>query len=228
MLDRRVRAIAFDAVGTLIHPDPPAPQVYAEVGRRYGSWYAPEVIAGRFAAAFLREEERDHAGGLRTSETRERERWRTIVAAVLDDAADQEACYRELFLHFRQPRAWRCAPETARVLERLAADGYRLAIASNYDERLRSVAAGMSELRVIHHLVISAEIGWRKPAPQFYSALCRTLGLSPCEVLFVGDDVENDYEGARAAGLLALLFDPQNRAPAAVARLTRLDELLTP
>ena len=29
-----VRAVAFDAVGTLIYPEPPVAQVYAAVGRR--------------------------------------------------------------------------------------------------------------------------------------------------------------------------------------------------
>src|SRR5262245_26831348 len=32
-----VRAVVFDAVGTLITPDPPAPAVYSAVGRRHGS-----------------------------------------------------------------------------------------------------------------------------------------------------------------------------------------------
>ena len=31
------RAVFFDAVGTLLHPDPSAAEVYAGVGRRYGS-----------------------------------------------------------------------------------------------------------------------------------------------------------------------------------------------
>src|ERR1700693_3322915 len=37
MIDPAIRAVAFDAVGTLIHPDPPAGEVYAAVGPRFGS-----------------------------------------------------------------------------------------------------------------------------------------------------------------------------------------------
>ena len=74
------RAVFFDAVGTLIHPDPPAPSVYAEAARRFGSRLDLPAVAARFRAAFRRQEELDHAGGLRTDEAREVARWRAIVA----------------------------------------------------------------------------------------------------------------------------------------------------
>src|SRR5258707_6538414 len=79
-----IRAVVFDAVGTVIHPNPPAPVVYAEVGRRFGSRLAVPVITRRFRDAFQEEEALDVRLGFRTSEQRERERWRRIVARVLD------------------------------------------------------------------------------------------------------------------------------------------------
>jgi putative hydrolase of the HAD superfamily len=226
MLPPGIRAVVFDAVGTLIFPDPPAPRVYAEVGGRHDSRLSPEVIAQRFAAAFRREEDIDRAAGLRTSEARERERWQYIVAAVLDDVEDPAACFRELFEHFSRPEAWRCDPEATAVLRELARRGYALGLASNYDRRLQGVAEGMPELTPIQRLVISSEVGWRKPSPAFFASLCQNLALSPGQVLFVGDDIANDYEGARAAGLRALLWDPHGRAPAAVERLGRWADLL--
>src|SRR5438105_15865688 len=112
----QIRSLVFDAVGTVIHPEPPAPLVYAEVGRRHGSRLTAKAIAPRFAAAFVREEVRDHAQGLQTSEAREVERWQRIVAEVLDDVADRESCFTELFEHFSQPEAWRCAADAAETL----------------------------------------------------------------------------------------------------------------
>jgi putative hydrolase of the HAD superfamily len=211
MIPPGIRAIFFDAVGTLIFPDPPAPRVYAEVGRRYGSRLSETEIAARFRAAFRREEDRDLANDLRTSEAREAARWRSIVGEVLDDVSDAEACFRELFAHFGRPEAWRCDAEAGPVLEQLAERGYALGLASNYDARLRGVAAGLPELRPIRHLVISSEVGWRKPAPGFFAALCRAAELPPGQVLLVGDDRVNDYEGAREAGLQALLLDPARK-----------------
>jgi putative hydrolase of the HAD superfamily len=45
-------------------------------------------------------------------------------------------------------------------------------------------------------------------------------------VLFVGDDLGNDYEGATAAGLPALLLDPQGRYPHVPHRIASLAELV--
>src|SRR5260370_39194489 len=108
MLFSEVRAIFLDAVGTLIHPDPPAPVVYEQMGKRFGSHYDAADIQSRFAKAFEHEEQVDRRRGWRTSEKREIERWRHIVANVLDDVIDQNACFQRLFDHFSIPDAWRC------------------------------------------------------------------------------------------------------------------------
>jgi putative hydrolase of the HAD superfamily len=221
------RIIFFDAVGTLIHPDPSAPSVYASVGRRYGSCLDEPTIAARFRAAFRRQEEVDYAGGLRTSEAREVARWRTIVLEVLDDVTDAEACFQELYAHFARADAWACVPETAQVLATLASRGHVLGIASNFDQRLRGLVEHLPALRSIRHLVISSEIGWRKPAREFFAHMCRQAGAPAEEILYVGDDPINDYEGARAAGMQAVLLDPYPTAdfPPNV-RLKSLSDLL--
>ncbi|HEX5269257.1 MAG TPA: HAD-IA family hydrolase [Gemmataceae bacterium] len=207
MIPSDVRAVFFDAVGTLIHPDPPAAAVYAAVARSLGSRLTETEIAVRFRAAFAHEEGFDLANGLRTSEERERRRWRHIVAEVLHDVCDGERCFAELFAHFARPDAWRCDPHAAALLAELDRRGLVLGLASNYDARLRSVAAGLPELRPLRHMVISSEVGWRKPAPEFFAALGARTGLEPGAMLFVGDDPVNDYQGATAAGLRAVLID---------------------
>ncbi len=227
MIPTKVSALFFDAVGTLIHPDPPALVVYAAVGRRFGSRLAAEVITARFWPAFGREEDFDRRHGWRTSEARELERWRRIVTTVLDGVADSEACFQELFMHFSRPASWRCQADAAAILMELNRRGYPLGMASNYDSRLRSVVAGLPALRPVQHLVISAEAGWRKPAGAFFDAMCRSAGLPGERILHVGNDRANDYEGALGAGLQAVLFDPEGRDQApAVTRVTRLHDLL--
>jgi putative hydrolase of the HAD superfamily len=221
------RAVFFDAVGTLIHPDPPAPAVYAAAARRFGSLLDLPAVAERFRATFRRQEEIDHAGGLRTDEAREVARWRAIVAEVLDDVSDPEGCFAFLYAHFARPAAWRCDAEAAAVVAALAVRGYRLGIASNFDERLRQVAEGLPGLAPVEYLVISSEVGWRKPAPAFFHQMCAQSGLAPGEVLLVGDDPVNDYGGAHACGLHALLYDPAGTGLVPPqARLSRWADLL--
>jgi putative hydrolase of the HAD superfamily len=218
--------VVFDAVGTLIHPEPPVAEIYAEVGRTFGSRLVPAMVAPRFARAFSEEEAVDRAAGLRTSEVREQERWQRIVCRVLDDVADPEGCFSELFEHFGRPKAWRWRAETATVLESLTSAGYRLAVASNYDARLRRVVAGLPALGLISRLVICSEVGWRKPAPEFFHAVSKEVGLPPEQVLYVGDHVEMDYQGARAAGLHAVLLDPGGNTHPGIDRVRALAALL--
>ncbi len=225
----QITAVVFDAVGTLIRPEPPAPEVYAAVGRRHGSCLSVAEIAARFQAAFLQEEALDHERhGLRTSESRERDRWQSMVRNVLSDVADEAGCFEELYAHFAKPHAWQCLPGVAETLDVVSQKGFLVGVASNYDHRLHSVLAGTPELRGIEHVVISSEVGWRKPAARFFESLCKRLELPPGKVLLVGDDLANDYEGARAAGLQAVLLDPKCRQPFArrIDRLADLQRLL--
>ena len=124
---------------------------------------------------------------------------------VLDDITDRERCFEELYTHFAQPQAWRLDPDAAAVLSELSGR-HLLGVASNYDGRLHAVVKSLPEFRPIQHVVIGSEVGWRKPAPQFFEAVCARVGLPPAQVLFVGDDPVNDYWGPVAAGLPAVLI----------------------
>jgi len=225
-----LKAVFFDAVGTLIHPEPPAAAVYARVARPLGSRLALPVITKRFQTAFARQEALDRAAGFRTSEAREVCRWRQIVADVLDDVPDTEVCFQELYGHFGRPEAWTCDPQAAPLLERLKERGLLLGMASNYDQRLHAVVAGKPELRLLRRVVLSSEVGWRKPAAEFFAALAGAAGVPPEAILFVGDDPQNDYSGAELAGLTAVLLDRRARhagvVPRRMEQLVELDSLV--
>jgi putative hydrolase of the HAD superfamily len=221
-----VRAIFFDAGGTLIHPAVAPAAVYHEVGRRFGSRLDPATLADRFRRAFRRQEDADRTAGWRTDEARERQRWWAILAEVLDDVTEPEACYTILYDHFARPDAWRADLEAADLLRSLASRGYQLGLVSNFDARLRPITAGLPALAPLQHRVISSEVGWRKPAAELFRELERVTGLAPAEILVVGDDPVNDYEGARQAGLAAVLFDPRGQRREVRARIERLSDLL--
>jgi putative hydrolase of the HAD superfamily len=228
--EKPIRAVFFDAVGTLIHPEPSAADVYAAVGRRYGSRLDATTIAPRFRAAFRRREELDRRHGYRTDDEREVQRWKSIVAEVLDDVTDPEGCFQMLFEHFARPDAWRCAPETGSDLRALAEVGCCLGLASNYDKRLHPVVDGLAELRPLRYRVISAEVGFCKPHPCFFQKVCELADAGPEHILVVGDDFANDYQGAVAAGMSAVLYDPkgayQDRATVRIGSLSELATLV--
>ncbi len=206
-----VRAICFDAVGTLIYPFPNAAEVYAEVGKTFGTRYVLSEIKERFAKAFGVQEEADEVSGWSTNVHREEARWRQIVSDVFDDVSSGEACFQKLWSHFADPRAWAVFDDVAATIRSLADVGYVLGLASNFDARLRGVVAGHPPLEDIAHLFISAEVGWRKPHSQFFRHVCESLGLEAENILFVGDDRTNDLEGATASGMPAVLISRDGR-----------------
>ena len=88
---------------------------------------------------------------------------------------------------------------------RLAIDaGVTVALASNFDERLLAIAERLEPLSWVPHVFASSEIGWRKPAPEFFRWIERRLGCGPAAVLLVGDDPELDVAAARRAGWRSL------------------------
>jgi len=76
--------------------------------------------------------------------------------------------------------------------------------ASVADLRLRGTLRALGVLEWIDTAVISAEVGMEKPDPRIFHHACERLGVEPAAALHVGDDVEDDVAGARAAGCAAL------------------------
>ena len=221
-----IRAIVYDAVGTLIHVQPSVGAIYAAIGRQFGSRLGADEIHARFGAAFALQDRLDEQADWRTDEARERQRWRDIVAHVLDDVADPARFFDALFAAFAHPDMWTCDSDAAEVLTHFQRRGIRQAMASNFDARLRAVIAAMPALSVLDPIVISSEIGWRKPAPAFFAHVIQRLQLPPSEILYVGDDRGNDFEPAREAGMMAALLDPRQRHLDVGDRIARLAELL--
>ncbi|QTH45794.1 HAD family hydrolase [Cohnella sp. LGH] len=79
---------------------------------------------------------------------------------------------------------------------------YKLGIISNgigEAQRLRLAAGEIFNL--FHSVVVSDEVGIRKPRKEIFEYALEELRLAPRDVLFVGDSLTDDYEGARNAGI---------------------------
>lgn len=223
MIPSGTKAVFFDAVGTVLLPNPGAVAVYTDAARRYG--LETNSIRTRLIDAFRDEDRLDERGGWITSEDRERERWCTIVSQTIPGAPDD--CFHELYQHFADPQAWRVPADAPLVFAKLAERGLRLGLASNYDSRLDTVLAGHPELAPLaEHVVVSSRVGVRKPGAGFFRHVVELAQCEANEVLLVGDDYGNDYVGATAAGLQAILLDPEERHPDVSQRVTCLAELL--
>jgi len=208
---RRILAVLFDAVGTLILPRESIGETYARFARERGV----ALPAGRIDEAFTRV--LAAAGpnlhpGLPLAEAAERERgwWRERVRETFRAADgmarfdDFEACFAALWHHYGSARAWRLAPGTRAGLETLAGRGLRLGVLSNFDQRLRGVLRQLELHAPFEVVTLPADAGAAKPERAIFDVCVKRLGLAPQRVLYVGDRAVEDVAAAKGAGLLAL------------------------
>lgn len=135
------------------------------------------------------------------------ERIRALLAACGREECSDAEC-EELTDAFYQPigAATRRYPDTLATLEALSAHGMRMAIISNapWDVPGRLLRADMRRWeieRLFNAFVISGDVPWRKPNPEFMWAAARELGMEVEECLVVGDSLKADIGGARTAGM---------------------------
>jgi putative hydrolase of the HAD superfamily len=210
-----VKAVLFDAGLTLLRADPSLGGVYARVARAHGVEVPPEEFERAAEAAFhAQAAAHREAGveGLRTSDDHERTSWRQHagrVAAALPAMApvDFDRWFEDLYGDFGSARAWAPFDDARATLEAIRARGLRTAVVSNWDSRLRRILEEHRLRPLFDAVVISAEVGWRKPHPAIFERALGALGVAPGDALHVGDSVGDDVEGARAAGIRAVLVD---------------------
>ncbi|MCA9138210.1 MAG: HAD-IA family hydrolase [Planctomycetales bacterium] len=200
--------IVFDSTGTLMTPDPEPAIVYQSTGRRLGSRLTIPQVRDDLKSAMLRHFFGDTANAP-TSEQAELLRWRRIVADTLSDLRGEilETAFQSLWHHFASSETWRIYPDVVPTLTRLKSSGYSIAIASNFDGRLRSVMAGSGIQDCVDEVFISSDLGWSKPNTLFYDSAAERLGASDrSRLLMIGDTQRGDVDAARQAGWDARLL----------------------
>jgi len=107
----------------------------------------------------------------------------------------------ELYLNSFKVEAF---PETEEVLEYLKGR-YRLAVISNASSELPRYAIKRLGLESYFEvIVLSRDIGIRKPSPEIFKFTLQKLRLSSSQAVHVGDSMEKDVLGAKRAGMKAV------------------------
>ena len=119
------------------------------------------------------------------------------------------------------PTSLEVYPEVADALQDLRAAGYRLAIVSNWQCGLGHYCAELGIGQYFDHVVASAEIGHAKPDRAIFAEAADRLGVAAHQILHVGDSVEDDWKGARAAGMHAALLVRDGSVPPQGAEVVR-------
>jgi putative hydrolase of the HAD superfamily len=203
-----LRALFFDAAGTLIRPAEPVGKTYAQFALRHGIEAEPEGVMQVFRRVWRETSPPLHPAG-QSAVDDDRGWWRYLVGNVFGRVLGTplaetalEDLFSELYLHYAQPEAWNVFDDVVPALADLAR-GHRLLVLSNFDRRLRSVLAGHGLLRFFEQVILSSEIGAAKPHERMFQAALAAAGCVPLEALHIGDDVTCDLAGAQNCGINA-------------------------
>jgi putative hydrolase of the HAD superfamily len=199
-----IRAILFDAAGTLFYLTKTVGDHYAYIGREVGLELDAQKLDRAFHTAWKQMPRRPAIEGPREND--DKGWWRELVGRVFDQVApslgelDRDNFFEVAYEHFVEPGVWVLYPEVPGVLEQLR-PLFQLAVISNFDGRLRFILQHLGISKYFGNIFISSELGADKPDPEIFRRALKLIHLDANEVLHAGDDPERDWKAASAAGL---------------------------
>jgi HAD superfamily hydrolase (TIGR01549 family) len=212
-----LRAVVFDVDFTLARPGPDlGPAGYRALGLRYGLSLDPARYDAARAAAVA--EVRQHPELDHDDET-----WVLFTERIIQGmggVGETHAAAIEMERRWTQSAHFELYDDALPVLELLSRRGLKIGLLSNSSRDLGEF--------VVHHglaadaLLTSASHGKTKPHRAIFRAILDLLEVGAAEALMVGDTLSEDVEGARAAGMRAVLLDREGRHPGVADRLEDL------
>lgn len=220
-----VRLVTLDALGTLVGLDDPYGRLRAALAARGADVGADEARAAmRAEMAYYRAHHDEGVDAASLADLRAR------CAHVLAGALPPTGLgARELLAALLEAIRFTVLPGVEAALRAWRDRGTALVVVSNWDVSLHEVLRDTGLAPRLDAVLTSAEEGVAKPDPELFArALARAGGVEPVAALHVGDSVEHDVDGARAAGMRAALVTggaAPPPVPPGTLVVSRLDEL---
>lgn len=201
------------------------------------SKYYPEITFEEFYRPFIDSYRKFQ--DLKKREYREypnRERFRIMLAdmEIPDSESNERMLNGMVTAHMDGLSSCVIFPvENMSVLDYAADKGYRLSLISNFDyaPTARDILERYDLTQYFEVIIISEDVGWRKPKRIIFERALERLDTNPSEVLFTGDNFDADVVGAKKAGMDAVWINRNNitREPGGVKpdyTIRRLPELI--
>lgn len=207
-----VRAVTFDAAHTLVDVDWRPVEMAVEAGIAEGVSCDPQIsgeiygrlLQGRRAEYVLLNRDKGRDACI--------EFWRELTVDWLKQIGEAPGLAGPIYDRVEarlKPGGdvYKVFEDTVPTLTALREQGYQLAVVSNWDFTLFDVMADFGLEGYFEFIVASLVFGFEKPDKEIFDHALSRLGVSAAETLHVGDDPVADVQGARGAGMKAVLID---------------------
>ena len=204
---REVEAVVFDMDGVLVDTEHLWDEVREALTRDWGGRYTPEAQEAMM--------------GMSSPE------WSRYLHEVVGLREPAETINAEVVRRMlaRYETELPIVPGAVEAVDRLAAAGLRLALASSSNRELIDAVLRALELTALFEVTVSSEeVARGKPAPDVYVEAARRLDLEPGRCAAV-EDSASGIRAAKAAGMRVVAF-PNRHYPPAAEVLALADDVL--
>lgn len=135
--------------------------------------------------------------------------WRQYHALMLAELGLEDERHRlidTILAAQYAPDSWELYPDVMPAVRELRAADVRLGIVSDWGSNLLPIIEGLDLAPELDFVIASGAVGLAKPDPAFFRLAASRAAVPPGEVVMVGDSYRADIEGARSAGMDAILI----------------------
>jgi len=218
----KLKAVLFDLGGTLIEMLDVS-EILQKLLEAKGILRSIEEISKAVEVA------NKHMGGYKDLPNLREEfwiKWNTEILKTLGTQRDQKILSAYIFESWWDYAQVRLYPEVRKVLQRLREKGLKLGVVTN---ALKSDADKLLPqfglTNAFDIVVVIDSVGKMKPDKDMFLQALKKLNVKPHEALFIGDRIEEDYNGAKNTGINALLIDRENKIEGNVDKIQSLKEI---
>lgn len=207
-----IKLVTFDATNTLLKFKIPPWQYYGLVARDFGFTGSDDVLETQMKESFkLMSKQHPNFG---QNDVSWRCWWHEVVKLTfkshLPASVDVDKIAMKLIKEFSSRKCWTVAYGSPKLLQLLKKNGVTVGVISNFDPRLSDILRSVNLHNLFDFVLTSYEVGYSKPDARIFEKALKYCKepVEPSQALHVGDDMEKDYCGTRAAGWHALLVAP--------------------
>jgi putative hydrolase of the HAD superfamily len=217
----RLKAVLFDLGGTLIHT-PDVSEIMQWMLEAKGIRCSVEEVKKAKEEADTRLDLKDLAS------LREEfwVKWNTEILKTLGIRKDLKILATYIFESWWDYAQARLYPEVRKVLQGLREREFKLGVVTNglksdIDKLLPQV--GLTDAFDI--VVVVDSVGKMKPDKDIFLYALQKLNVKHHEALFIGNQIEEDYNGPRNAGVKALLIDREDKIEENADKIQNLEDI---